>query len=151
MAHGLLFRKQSFHLSIFKMAISFDKALGIHQYALELRAERAEILANNMANADTPGYKAQDLDFNKALQLAMRGAGHGLLRTHEKHFSGELGGVSRRTLVYPIPEQPDTGDGNTVDSQKEMQKFAQNAMEYQTTLMFLNRKFKGLTKALKGE
>jgi flagellar basal-body rod protein FlgB len=133
------------------MAINFDKALGIHQYALELRAKRAEVLANNMANADTPGYKARDLDFNKALQNAMSGKASGLLRTHEKHFAGGTNDLASGDMVYQIPDQPDTGDGNTVDSQKEMQKFAQNAMEYQTTLMFLNRKFKGLTKALKGE
>ncbi len=133
------------------MAINFDKALGIHQYALELRAKRAEVLANNMANADTPGYKARDLDFDKALQNALSGKSSGLVRTHEKHFSGSSGELGSDAVAYRVPDQPDTGDGNTVDSQKEMQKFAQNAMEYQTTLMFLSRKFKGMTKALKGE
>ncbi|NVJ51853.1 MAG: flagellar basal body rod protein FlgB [Gammaproteobacteria bacterium] len=133
------------------MAISFDKALGIHEQALNLRAARAEVIANNIANADTPGYKAQDIDFTRALQNAMAGDGHrGLLRTHEKHFSSQSQGLAG-DVQYVNPEQPDTGDGNTVDSQKEIAKYGRNAMEYQTTLQFLSNRFKGLSKALKGE
>ncbi len=132
------------------MSISFDKALGIHEQALELRAKRAEIISNNMANADTPGYKAQDLDFETALKNAVQGQKGGLARTHEKHFGG--GSVLGYGAVkYTIASQTDTGDGNSVDSQRELAKFAENAMEYQTTLMFLSKKFKGITKALKGE
>ena len=133
------------------MGISFDKALGIHEHTLSLRSKRAEVIANNLANADTPGYKAQALDFDKALQNAMSGHNKGLLRTHEKHISSSAGSSAFSDVVYSVPNQPDTGDGNTVDSQKEMAKFAENAMEYQTTLMFLSKKFKGMKTALKGE
>lgn len=133
------------------MAISFDKALGIHEHTLELRAQRAEILANNIANADTPGYKAQDMDFSKALENAMSGNSSGLRRTHEKHFSGSISTSSFSDVKYRVPNQPDTGDGNTVDSQKEMAEFAENAVDYQTTLLYLSNKFKGIRKAIKGE
>ncbi|MEE4244526.1 MAG: flagellar basal body rod protein FlgB [Kangiellaceae bacterium] len=131
------------------MAINFDKALGIQQHTLLLRAQRAEVLANNMANADTPGYKAQDIDFKSALEQALSGRQSGLTRTHEKHIASRssLSG----DIKYVIPNQPDTGDGNTVDTQVETQKYAQNALEYQTTLMYLSNKFKGIRKALKGE
>ncbi len=137
------------------MAINFDKALGIHEQALELRAKRAEIIANNIANADTPGYKAQRLNFQQALENVMsQHSGHsesGLKRTHEKHFSGSSSQLGMNAVQYELPDQPDTGDGNTVDSQKEIAAYSQNAMEYQTTLMYLNSKFKGLSKALRGE
>ncbi|WP_144395150.1 flagellar basal body rod protein FlgB [Pleionea sediminis] len=133
------------------MAINFDKALGIQQYTLALRSQRAEILANNMANADTPGYKAQDIDFKRALENAMSGKEFGLRRTDKRHFNGGSGSLAHGDVKYRVPNQPDTGDGNTVDAQKEMQKYAQNAIDYQTTLLYLSNKFKGITKALKGE
>ena len=133
------------------MAINFEKALGIHEQALALRSRRAEVIANNMANADTPGFKAKELDFDQALQNVLSGKTSGLTRTHEKHYRGSGASLGPGSEPYVIPNQPDTGDGNTVDSQKEMAKFAQNALEYQTTLQFLSSKFKGIRKALKGE
>ncbi|WMS87640.1 flagellar basal body rod protein FlgB [Pleionea litopenaei] len=134
------------------MAISFDKALGIHEHTLSLRAKRAEVIANNIANADTPGFKAQELDFQSALNNVMSQEGFkGLTKTHEKHFSSRTGELGPGAVKYLVPDQPDTGDGNTVDSQKEIAKYGRNALEYQTTLQFLSNKFKGISKALKGE
>lgn len=131
------------------MAISFDKALGVHQYTLGVRARRAEVLASNIANADTPGFKARDVDFSQALAQARAGQGLGMAATNEKHYalrtSGE-GGV-----MYRNPLQPDTGDGNTVDLQQERSDFMQNSLEYQTSLEFMNSKISGLLKALKGD
>jgi len=133
------------------MAISFDNALGIHQYTMGIRSERAEILSSNLANADTPGYKAKDVDFKQALADAKgsQSRRQNLARTNEKHF--DVGSSLSPHVKYRVPLQPDTGDGNTVDVQVERNKFLQNGMEYQASVQFLGSKFKGLTKALKGE
>jgi len=132
------------------MAISFDKAFGIHEVALNLRAERAEVLANNLANADTPHFKARDIDFAKAFQQASSSHQSGLVRTHEKHFDSRIG-TEIPGLSYRIPLQPDTGDGNSVEAQIEQTKFAENAMQYQASLTFLSGRIKGLISAIRGE
>ncbi|NGN98567.1 flagellar basal body rod protein FlgB [Grimontia sp. S25] len=131
------------------MAISFDKALGVHQHTVGVRAQRAETLSSNLANANTPGYKAQDVDFERALQAATSGAKFGLSRTNERHIpaTSQVNGQK----MYRIPNQPDTGDGNTVDAQVERNLFMQNALEYQASLDFLGSKFKNMSKALKGQ
>ena len=133
------------------MAINFDKALGIHQYTLGIRSERAEVLASNMANVDTPNYKARDIDFKAALSQAQSAqvGRQGLARTSEHHIAMS----SRMTpeMKFRLPNQPDTGDGNTVNIQTERNQFLQNALEYQTSVQFLSSKFKGISKALKGE
>jgi flagellar basal-body rod protein FlgB len=128
------------------MAISLDKAFGIHQHALLVRSDRAEVLASNIANADTPGYKAKDLDFADALAGAQRGQSYRMSRTHQKHFDLEVNLDPGEK--YRNPMQPDTGDGNTVDVQIERNNFMQNSLEYQTSLSFLNSKISGLKKAL---
>ncbi|MCO7226161.1 flagellar basal body rod protein FlgB [Pleionea sp. CnH1-48] len=133
------------------MAINFEKALGVHESALTVRAKRAEVLANNLANAETPGFRAQDIDFRKAMDNALNGNKGGLLRTHEKHFDSGASSFGPGALQYRTPEQPDTGNGNSVDSQKEQARFAENALQYQATLTFLGSRFKGLTKAIRGE
>ncbi|MCW8878748.1 MAG: flagellar basal body rod protein FlgB [Kangiellaceae bacterium] len=132
------------------MAINFDKALGVHEQALVIRAKRAEVLANNLANTDTPNFKARDIDFQKALQQAFSNQSSGLKRTHTAHLDSQLGSEIPG-LSYRIPMQPDTGDGNSVDAQVEQTKFAENAMQYQASLRFLDSKFKGLQRAIKGE
>ncbi|EKB19468.1 MULTISPECIES: flagellar basal body rod protein FlgB [Aeromonas] len=131
------------------MAFSFDKAFGIHQYTLGVRAKRAEVLSSNIANADTPGFKARDINFAQALQDAQHKQGFGLVTTSEKHFALNMDAPG--TVQYRNPLQPDTGDGNTVDVQQERSEFLRNSLEYQTSLEFMNRKISGLLKALKGE
>ena len=131
------------------MAISFDKALGIHQYSVGVRERRAEVLASNIANADTPGFKAKDLNFKDALASATQGRGFKLSRTSERHISGGRGIAS--DIQYRIPNQPDTGDGNTVDVQTERTNFMQNSMEYQASLSFLSSKIQTMRKAIKGQ
>ncbi|MBU2917885.1 MAG: flagellar basal-body rod protein FlgB [Psychrosphaera sp.] len=130
------------------MAISLDKAFGIHQHALLVRSERAEVLSSNIANADTPGYKAKDIDFASALANAKNSQSYRMSKTHSKHF--DLSVEIDTSQKYRNPNQPDTGDGNTVDVQVERNMFMQNSMEYQTSLQFLNGKIKGLNKALTG-
>ena len=131
------------------MSISFDKALGIHQYTVGARATRAETLASNIANVNTPGFKAKDVDFSRVLQSATAGANVGLNRTNWRHITASSGASGEQ--LYRVPTQPDTGDGNTVDAQLEQNLFTQNSIEYQASLDFLGSKFKNLTKALKGE
>ena len=132
------------------MAINFETAFGIHETALNLKAKRAEILASNLANADTPNYKARDIDFDKALKMASSNMQSGLKRTHSGHIDSHIG-TEIPGLSYRIPLQPDTGDGNSVEAQIEQTKFAENAMQYQASLTFLNGRIKGLLSAIKGE
>lgn len=131
------------------MAISFDKALGVHPHAMLIRSQRAEVLATNIANADTPGYKAKDIDFASALKAARstQQSGNSMVTTNEKHIAGGTRSVGGSEL-FLTPNQGDTGDGNSVDIQVERNLYTQNAMEYQASLQFLSSKFKGLNKAL---
>lgn len=136
------------------MAINFDSALGIHADALRLRSQRAELLASNLANADTPNYKAQDIDFRAALDRAVdsTSAGH-MLTTQKNHIPFEGGGGSEGLMApvqYRIAMQ-DSLDGNSVDEQVEQAQFMQNSVQYQASLEFLGGKFSGMIKALKGE
>lgn len=131
------------------MSISFDKALGVHQYTVGVRAKRAETLASNLANVNTPGYKAKDVDFQRALNAATSEAKIGLSRTNGRHISASTSVMGEQK--YRVPTQPDTGDGNTVDAQLEQNLFMQNSIEYQASLDFLGSKFKNLSKALKGD
>ncbi|MBS8239319.1 flagellar basal body rod protein FlgB [Marinobacter lipolyticus] len=132
------------------MAISFDNALGIHPQALMAREKRGEVLANNLANADTPGFKARDVDFRAMMEKAQQEAsGFGMSRTHESHMDTTAGGMDSE-LLYRTPHQPSV-DGNTVDAQQEQSRFMRNAMDYQASFQFLNSKISGLKKALSGQ
>jgi flagellar basal-body rod protein FlgB len=132
------------------MAISLDKALGIPQHALEGRVKRAEVLANNLANADTPGYKARDVDFQAMMQKAQDSmSGFGMTRTHESHMDTSPMGADSE-LLYRVPHQPSV-DGNTVDAQQEQTRFMRNAMDYQASFQFLDGKVSGIKKALSGQ
>lgn len=130
------------------MAISFDKAFGVHPQGMLLREKRSALLADNIANADTPGFKAKDLDFQTALANARTRQTSAMNRTHEKHF--EISTQTRQEVKFRNVEQTDTGDGNSVDIHRERNAFSQNSMEYQAALNFLNGKISGLRKALGG-
>lgn len=134
------------------MAIGIDKALGIHESALNIRSQRTELLANNLANADTPNFKARDIDFREVLQQASSSAGNGeLRRTDAQHLAGgaatDIGGAG---LYYRVPSQPSL-DGNTVDVDLERSAFAENSIRYQASLQFVDRKLRSLISAIKGE
>ncbi len=134
------------------MAIGFDSALGLHPDALTLRARRAEVLANNIANADTPNFKARDMDFASVL-AGVKGEGQQplALKTtqtgHNRHIADPNFAAD---LMYRIPHQPAV-DGNTVEVQEEMARYTDNALRYQASFEFLNSKFSGLSKAIRGE
>ena len=134
------------------MSISFDAALGIHEKALHFRGQRAEVLANNIANADTPNYKARDLDFASVLaaQSAKTQGQGGLARTDSRHIAAESLPMGDATLGYRTPFSPSI-DQNSVDLQQEQSSYAKNAIDFQASFTFLNNKFKGLTSALRGD
>jgi len=129
------------------MPASFDNIFGVHAKALQLRSQRSELIASNLANADTPNYKARDLDFRSALANAQSSTG--MQATHAGHISHMRGNGTAATL-YRVPNQSSL-DGNTVDTHLEKANFSENALRYQTTLRFLNGKISGLMKAIKGE
>ena len=134
------------------MRFDLDKTFGIHQQGLLVRAKRAELITGNMANADTPNYKARDIDFKEVLQQTQHSNNPSSLKTtHAAHIDpGEKIGGTSLQVMYRNPTQP-TIDGNTVDTQLEKANFTENALQYQASLRFLSGKIKGIKTALKGE
>lgn len=110
---------------------------GIHAAALEVRAQRMNVLASNIANVSTPGFKAKDIDFRAAMAAAGQPG-------------GDIGAAIRTNTLYRVPLQPSM-DGNTVDLATEQTAFAENAVAYQTTLAFLNGRIDTIKRALKGD
>lgn len=123
-----------------------DKAFGVSPQALTVRAQRFELISANLANADTPGYKARDINFADALSRARAERGE-VRRTHESHIAT---GDARTTVMYRVPSQPSL-DGNTVETEQEHGAFMDNAIRYQASLNFLNSRVKGMLLALRGE
>lgn len=134
------------------MAISFQNALGIYESALRIRAERAGVLSGNLANVNTPNYKARDIDFQAALNTQMNDSGRGvqLRSTHRGHIDLSQTESIGSERLYRLPSQPSI-DGNTVEEQVEHAEFMKNNLEFQAGFTFLNSRFKGLTKAITGE
>ena len=138
------------------MQFGLDKFFGINQQALTVLSRRSEILAGNLANADTPGYKARDLDFKAALQAVKSDTDAASLRTSNARHINAAGNSAGRVddvlgeMKFRTPSQPSL-DGNTVDPLIEKSQFMENSMRYQTSLQFLSGKIKHLKSALKGE
>lgn len=120
-----------------------DSLLGIHEAALAFRTQRMEVLATNLANADTPRFKARDIEFAEALDGAAR-----LAVTAPGHI-GARSGANARPLAYRMPYQPSV-DGNTVEAEQELARFAENAVAYQATLRFISGRIATLRMALTG-
>ena len=131
------------------MPINFQTALGVHEQALKLRSQRAEVLANNIANADTPGYKAKDMDFKSILASQDRSSDN-LRITHNRHMSTDFNETGEPELLFRTPNQPSV-DGNTVEIHQEKSEYLRNSLEFQTSFRILNGKFKGLKAAIRGE
>lgn len=137
------------------MIDQMTKALDFHSQALALRAERQRVLAGNIANADTPNYKAVDFDFAQALRTATNAtalaeqAGQ-LNRTHPQHVAvpGLAGTVA--SLQYRMPAQAAI-DNNSVDMDMERAQFADNAVRYEATLRFINSQVRTMLSAIRGE
>lgn len=113
-----------------------DQLFGMHGNALALRSQRLALLASNIANAATPGYKARDMDFGKALAAAGEGA--------------SVDKAAGEALGYRVPLEASI-DGNTVELSTEQTIFAENAVQYRTTLSFLEGRIGTVMQALKGE
>lgn len=132
------------------MPIDLDAYLGVHAQALKLRGQRTEVLAANLANADTPGYKARDIDFRAALAAAGAEKPVALRATSARHIGGTAPDATTPALKYRTPLAPSL-DGNTVDVQLEQAAFAENAVRFQATLTFLSARFRGLLTAITGQ
>ncbi|MFP1679523.1 flagellar basal body rod protein FlgB [Alloalcanivorax sp. C16-2] len=129
-------------------------ALNYDQEALGLRHQRQQVLANNIANADTPNFKARDFDFGRELSRAMdNGGGEGglaLRTTAVGHIPARGRASAVGDLLYRVPAQPSL-DGNTVDMDVERVRFADNAVRYQAALSLLNGRIQGLKSAMQSE
>jgi flagellar basal-body rod protein FlgB len=136
------------------MALNLDTYLGVHADALKLQSKRMEVLADNLANADTPGYKARDIDFRTA--MANTGGVGGasapvtLATTNPGHLGTDPTTEANANLKYRVPLAPSL-DGNTVDAQQEQAAFADNTVRYQATLTFLSSRIKSLMTAITGQ
>ena len=144
------------------MFANMTSNLDFHSKALVLRAERQRTIASNIANADTPGYAARDLDFKEAMANATGGlsanlqastSSAGAAQTHPKHMalgggSGSLGGAQK--LGYVAQSQP-SADGNSVDLDRERANFVDNSVRYESTLRFINGSAKTLLSAIQGQ
>lgn len=136
----------------------FNESLDFQSKALALRAERQKLIAGNIANADTPGYKAVDFNFADALRAATGALGPASgtanaaqpARTHAGHLPSATGGVAGAVAtLYRQPGQPAI-DNNTVDLDLERGQFADNAVRYEATLRFLNGQIRTLGQAIAG-
>lgn len=129
-----------------------DAAFNFHQTALRIRAQRQELIAANIANADTPNYKARDIDFKASLERALGGnsvPSPALATTSEQHIAaGSLEG-SLSSALYRKEIQSSV-DGNTVDMDVERNQFADNAIRYEASLTFINGQIKKLMSAIQG-
>ena len=133
------------------MPINLDAYLGVHADALKVSSQRMELLATNLANADTPNFKARDIDFREALASAASPNSAATLNTTQpNHLSADAGGTGAANLKYRVPLAPSL-DGNTVDVQLEQAAFADNAVRFQATLTFLSARLRSLMTAITGQ
>jgi flagellar basal-body rod protein FlgB len=133
------------------MPIGLDSYLGVHADALKVQTQRLDVLANNLANVDTPGYKARDIDFRTALAAAGSPQGGVTMTTTDaKDIAVNPTSEGGAALKYRVPLAPSL-DGNTVDSQQEQAAFAENTVHYQATLTFLTMRLHNLLTAITGQ
>ena len=126
--------------------MDLSSAFGIHERALGVKSQRMEVIARNIANADTPNYKAQDIDFKAMLKEAKT---EYLTATNEKHFAG-ITDAPDNGMRYRTPFNS-SFDGNTVEMNVEQAQYGKAATDYQATLQFLQDRISGMRKALRGE
>ncbi|KAF0804096.1 protein FlgB2 [Alcanivorax xiamenensis] len=131
-------------------------ALNFYQQALQLRHQRQGVLAGNIANADTPHFKARDFNFSDELARAVAGSEQAralhLTTTSERHFPSGTAGISSEQvdLLYRVPDQPSL-DGNTVNMDVERVQFADNSVRYQAALTMINSRIQSLKGAMQSE
>ena len=135
------------------MLNSLDQFFASRMSALDLRAQRSELLASNVANADTPNYKARDFNFPLALQSALSKHNTGALpvdRTSPAHLTGGTAGKPNADVKYRVPVQPSI-DGNTVELDTELGQFTDNSVRYQADLTFMSNQIRLLQMAVQGQ
>jgi flagellar basal-body rod protein FlgB len=135
-----------------------DDFLSFHQNALRVRGQRQELIAANIANADTPNFKARDIDFKAAMQSAMTGVSKQefkTTKTSEQHLDGlpsnsntATSGAPGESLFRPIIQG--SVDGNTVDMDVERNQFADNGIRYEASLTLINAQLKQMLAAVQG-
>jgi flagellar basal-body rod protein FlgB len=128
--------------------VKLGNAFGIHEQALLVRSQRNELLASNIANADTPNYKSRDLDFREVLKKQSVQPVT-LKATHAGHIQPSQGSVSPQYIKYRTVAQPSL-DGNTVNVEQELVRFSENSAQFEATMRFLTGKIQGIEKAIKG-
>ena len=128
----------------------FANLFGIHERALIAASDRVGVLAANIANVDTPNFKARDYDFAAMLSGTSEQGGLMLTRTQVGHIALAPDAVAASDLKYRVPYQPSL-DGNTVEAPVEQAKFAENAVRFQTSLDLLNREVATLQLAIVGQ
>lgn len=134
------------------MTNRLDQALQFHQNALNIRAYRQQLLSSNIANADTPNYKARDLDFKAALSGALgdRFGPLALATTARGHQSGSTANPLEAAARYRT-EQQSSVDGNTVNMDVERAAFAENALHYEASITFINGLLRSMQSAVQGQ
>lgn len=127
---------------------SLDQHLAVLSQAMNMRTQRHQVLASNIANADTPNYKARDFSFESAMQSALAGrdGGVALTRTATGHIAGGSNGAPAALLFRK--ETQSAVDGNTVDMDVERSQIAENALQYQIVAQLVSEKIKGMRNAL---
>lgn len=131
------------------MISKLDNALNFHQTALNVRAARQELLSSNVANGDTPNYKARDIDFSSVLSDALSSNTNktSLTTTSPMHLSANSENSIVSQALYRVPQQP-SADGNTVEMDAERAKFADNSIKYDASLTFVSGQIRNLMTAL---
>jgi flagellar basal-body rod protein FlgB len=131
------------------MQTRLDREIGFMEQGLKLRSQRQQVLATNIANADTPNYKAQDIDFNKAMKSALSesGTNSGLATTNPRHVAEASQGAAQ---VQVRKQTQNSADANTVDMDVEQSQFAENALQYETLVTLINSNFKNINSVMQG-
>ena len=125
-----------------------NQALGVHEQALQVKSRRLEVLSQNIANADTPNFKARDIDF-KAVMKETLFQDNAMQATSQGHFA-QGQGLDADGMRYRIPFNT-AFDGNTVEMSVEQAQYGKAAADYQATLNFLESRVSSVRKALRGD
>ena len=132
------------------MINKLNKTLDFYHNALNVSAARHELLSSNIANADTPNFKARDINFMQTLQNAMTVNPGNMTATSTMHMNGDRGfrSIASSELLYRVPQQPSI-DGNTVDMDTERMQFINNSIKYDAGLTFINNQFRFVLSAIR--
>ena len=135
----------------FKRVKIFDNVFGVHESAMKLRQDRLGLLSENLVNAETPNYKAKDIDFRKAMNASLSYSGVSLEQTHGSHMKHRrLSSIGGAEIIYRSPMNP-AADGNTVEAHYEQSEFGKETARYMATVQFIENRIGGIRRAFRGE